>query len=181
MNTSMPIGGKSTHAVISAHSAYPGQTFFDYLTDMEIGDYFLVKVLDKTLQYEVDQIKVIKPENTEDLRIVSGEDHVTLLTCTPYGINTHRLLVRGKRVPYVPEKASGGSSYTTERETGYYFFMGLKIPYWAAIAAIVVFVAIVILVVMIIIRKNKRKTMLLSQNAENKPAHSDDKGAKKGD
>lgn len=92
--------GASTHSVISAHSGYPGETFFDYLTDMKVGDEFYVHILDRTLKYEVDQIEVVLPSEINSLRIVDGEDLVTLLTCTPYGINTHRLLVRGKRVDY---------------------------------------------------------------------------------
>ena len=99
-NTSLPIGGESTHSVISAHTAYPGETFFDYLTDMEEGDEFYIHVLDRVLKYEVDSIKVVLPEETDDLRVVKGKDYVTLLTCTPYSVNTHRLLVRGKRVEY---------------------------------------------------------------------------------
>ena len=78
-NTSMPIGGKSTHAVISAHTGFPDQTFFDNLTDLVKGDIFYIKVLDKTLAYKVDQIKVVLPEDTNDLRIIPNEDHVTLL------------------------------------------------------------------------------------------------------
>ena len=99
-NTAFPIGGESTHSVISAHSAFPTETFFDYLTDMEIGDSFFIHVLDRVLKYEVDEINVVEPTDTTKLYTIRGEDHVTLLTCTPYSINTHRLLVRGKRVPY---------------------------------------------------------------------------------
>ena len=97
-NTSLPVGGASTHSVISAHSGYPGETFFDYLTDMKVGDEFYVHILDRTLKYEVDQIEVVLPSEINSLRIVDGEDLVTLLTCTPYGVNTHRLLVRGKHL-----------------------------------------------------------------------------------
>ena len=94
-NTSIPVGGKGTHSVISAHSAFPGQTFFDYLTELEKGDEFYIKVLNRTLKYKVDQIKVVLPEDTSDLHIDPEKDYVTLLTCTPYSVNTHRLLVRG--------------------------------------------------------------------------------------
>ena len=86
-NTSLPVGGASTHSVISAHSGFPGETFFDYLTDMKVGDEFYVHILDRTLKYEVDQIEVVLPSEINSLRIVDGEDLVTLLTCTPYGIN----------------------------------------------------------------------------------------------
>jgi sortase A len=155
-NTSLPIGGESTHAVISAHSAYPGETFFDYLTDLEVGDEFYVHVLDRTLKYEVDQIKVVLPEETDDLRIVRGEDYVTLLTCTPYSINTHRLLVRGKRVEYDDSQyVTTGSSIAAFED--YLYFLGYKIPYWVAAVVIVCVVGIVIFAVVFALRRNKRK------------------------
>ena len=96
--TSLPIGGESTHSVLSAHRGLPTATLFTHLDRMEIGDTFEITVLDRTLTYQVDQIKVIDPSNAEDIKIVEGEDYCTLLTCTPYGINTHRLLVRGTQI-----------------------------------------------------------------------------------
>lgn len=101
--TSLPIGGESTHAVITAHRGLPSAKLFTNIDRLMIGDLFYIHVADETLAYETDQIKVVLPENSEDLRIVQGEDYVTLVTCTPYGINTHRLLVRGHRTEYVPE------------------------------------------------------------------------------
>ena len=103
-NTSLPVGGKGTHSVISAHSAYPTQTFFDYLTEIKEGDSFYIYVLDRVLKYEVDQIKVVLPNDTSNLYIEHDKDYMTLVTCTPYSINTHRLLVRGKRVHYDPDE-----------------------------------------------------------------------------
>lgn len=171
MNTSMPIGGKNTHAVISAHSGYPDQTFFDYLTDLVIGDKFYIKILNEKLEYEVDQIKVVKPENTKDMRIIPGEDHVTLLTCTPYGINTHRLLVRGKRVTYVePKVEQTGSSEEHEAVRGYYFVSGLKIPYWGAVAAVLLFAVTVAVVVLVIVRKNNKKQRLAHAKTGDEPS-----------
>lgn len=99
-NTSLPVGGESTHCVLTGHTGVPGMMLFTDLEKMEKGDKFYLKVLDEVLAYEVDQIKVVLPENQEDLKIVQGKDYVTLITCTPYGINTHRLLVRGTRVQY---------------------------------------------------------------------------------
>lgn len=96
-NTSFPIGGEKTHSVISAHTAYPNKVFFDKLTDMELGDYFYITVLNKTLAYKVCQIDVVLPNETELLKLVNGQDLITLVTCTPYAVNTHRLLVRGQR------------------------------------------------------------------------------------
>ena len=98
--SSLPIGGESTHAVISAHRGLPSASLFTGLDLLEIGDHFLIKVLDETLCYEVDQILTVEPDETEALQVEEGEDLVTLLTCTPYGVNTQRLLVRGHRVPY---------------------------------------------------------------------------------
>lgn len=98
--SSLPIGGESTHSVLTGHSAIPGMMLFTDLEDMVIGDRFYIKILDEVLAYEVDQIEVVLPNDTSKLRIVEGKDYVTLLTCTPYSINTHRLLVRGIRTDY---------------------------------------------------------------------------------
>lgn len=98
--TSLPIGGNSTHTVITAHSGLPAAKLFTDIKDLKKGDRFYIHNIAETLAYEVDQIKVIEPSNFEDLLIVPGHDYATLLTCTPIGINTHRLLVRGHRVPY---------------------------------------------------------------------------------
>lgn len=165
-NTSLPIGGESNHSVISAHTAYPGETFFDYLTDMEEGDEFYVHVLDRVLKYEVDSIKVVLPEETDDLRVVKGEDYVTLLTCTPYSVNTHRLLVRGKRVEYDDSKyITTGASAASFGDEGI-FFLGYKIPYWAAALIIVGFIAIVVIIVIICLRRSKKKKRHADKNKD---------------
>ena len=98
-NSSLPVGGTGTHAIISGHTALPSAELFNNLSDVEKGDVFYIHVLNETLAYEVDQIKVVLPDNIEDLLINRNEDYVTLVTCTPYGVNTHRLLVRGHRIP----------------------------------------------------------------------------------
>ena len=95
--TSFPIGGESSHSVISAHTAYPGKRFFDSLTEVEIGDRFSVTVLGETLNYKVVDIKVVLPSETQYFEVQKGRDLVTLVTCTPYSVNTHRLLVTGER------------------------------------------------------------------------------------
>lgn len=165
-NTSLPVGGKSTHSVISAHTAYPGETFFDYLTDMQEGDEFYVHVLDRVLKYEVDSIKVVLPEETDDLRVIRGEDYVTLLTCTPYSINTHRLLVRGKRVAYDDSKyITTGASAASFGDNGI-FFLGYKIPYWTAALIVVGFVALVVIIVIISLRRSKKKKRYTDNNKE---------------
>ncbi len=101
--TTLPIGGESTHAVISAHRGLPTATLFTHLDQLELGDTFYITVLDEIYTYEVDQISIVLPDELEDLYIIEGEDHVTLMTCTPYGINTHRLLVRGVRIDTLEE------------------------------------------------------------------------------
>lgn len=117
--SSLPVGGANTHAVISAHRGLPSASLFTDLDRMKVGDHFLLHVLDETLCYEVDKISVVKPEDTSALAVEDGQDLVTLLTCTPYGVNTERLLVRGHRVPYVEEEVkeektvlSGSSLHT---------------------------------------------------------------------
>lgn len=101
--SSLPIGGVNHHAVISAHRGLPSAALFTDLDKMEKGDHFLLYILDDILCYEVDQITEVEPNNTSDLTVKDNMDLVTLLTCTPYGVNSHRLLVRGHRVPYEPE------------------------------------------------------------------------------
>ena len=96
--TSLPVGGPSTHAVISGHRGLPSAELLTHLDRMETGDRFYLHVLGEVLEYRVDEIAVVLPDDTSRLRVVSGEDYVTLVTCTPYGINSHRLLVRGTRV-----------------------------------------------------------------------------------
>ena len=96
--TSLPVGGASTHAVISAHRGLPSAKLFTNLDQLEVGDTYTITVLDRVLTYEVDKISIVLPTETDELKIAEGKDYVTLMTCTPYGINTHRLLVRGHRV-----------------------------------------------------------------------------------
>ena len=117
--SSLPVGGANTHAVISAHRGLPSASLFTDLDQLKKGDHFLIHVLNETLCYEVDKTSVVKPEDTADLAVEDGADLVTLLTCTPYGVNTERLLVRGHRVPYVEEEVkeektvlSGSSLHT---------------------------------------------------------------------
>lgn len=165
-NTSLPVGGESTHSVISAHSAFPGETFFDYLTDMKEGNEFYVHILDRTLKYEVDQIKVILPEETDDLRIIEGGDYVTLLTCTPYSINTHRLLVRGTRVEYDDsEYITTGASVISFQD--YLYLLGYKIPYWAAGTFIGAVIVGIIVLIVVLRRKSKKKSSKNKHSAEN--------------
>ena len=98
--SSFPIGGTSTHAILSAHRGLPSAKLFTDLDQLQLGDEFYIYILDRTLAYEVDQILVVEPSETEALQLQEGKDYVTLVTCTPYAINTHRLLVRGTQVEY---------------------------------------------------------------------------------
>lgn len=101
--SSLPTGGGSTHCVLSGHRGLPSAQLLTRLDEMVEGDIFLIHVLDQTLTYEVDQIRVVEPSRLSDLAIEKGKDYCTLVTCTPYGINTHRLLVRGHRIDNLPE------------------------------------------------------------------------------
>lgn len=100
-NTSLPVGGEGTHCVLTGHTGLSSASLFTDINLLKVGDKFFIHCLNETLAYEIDQIKVVEPKQTNDLRIDPSQDYVTLITCTPYGINSHRLLVRGKHVPYV--------------------------------------------------------------------------------
>lgn len=103
--SSLPIGGESTHSVLSAHRGLPSAKLFTNLDKVTVGDVFTIKILDRTLTYQVDQILIVLPQKIDDLYVTKGEDYCTLVTCTPYGINTHRMLVRGTRIENIePEK-----------------------------------------------------------------------------
>ena len=125
VGTSLPVGGSSTHAVLSAHSGMASSKLFSDIDQLEKGDVFFIHVLGDTLAYKVDAINTVLPTDTSLLQIEDGKDQVTLVTCTPFGVNTHRLLVRGHRVPYTPEQevvATGekpaASSWTQHYLTG---------------------------------------------------------------
>ena len=112
--SSLPVGGEGTHSIISAHRGVPSAKLFTDLNLVEKGDVFYIHVLDETLAYKVDQIKTVLPEETENLAVIEGKDYVTLLTCTPYAVNTHRLLVRGHRIAY----KSGDETKQQTRKNG---------------------------------------------------------------
>ena len=130
VGTSLPVGGSSTHAVLSAHSGMASSKLFSDIDQLEKGDTFYIHVLGEVLAYEVDNINTVLPTDTSLLQIEDGKDLVTLVTCTPFGINTHRLLVRGHRVPYTPEQASAAeekpvaSSWTQHYLTGFAVGLG---------------------------------------------------------
>jgi sortase A len=101
--SSLPIGGESTHSVLSAHRGLPSAKLFTNLDKMDVGDIFTIKILDRTITYQVDQVLIVLPNQVNELAVVNGEDYCTLVTCTPYGINTHRMLVRGTRIENIEE------------------------------------------------------------------------------
>ena len=164
-NTSLPIGGEGTHSVISAHSAYPSKTLFDYLLDMDEGDLFYIHVLDRVLEYKVDQIKTVLPNDVNDLYVTKGKDYVTLMTCTPYTVNTHRLLVRGERVPDDPDtvvdddgnKTVSKDVRTVKSGRDSMYVLGYKLSYVTVIIGIAVFLAVIALVVIIAVRRVRRR------------------------
>lgn len=125
VGTSLPVGGASTHAVLSAHSGMASSKLFSDIDQLAVGDTFYIHVLGEVLAYQVDNIATVLPTDTSLLQIEDGKDYVTLVTCTPFGVNTHRLLVRGHRVPYVPEQEAtaaaekpAASSWTRHYLTG---------------------------------------------------------------
>ena len=125
VGTSLPVGGASTHAVLSAHSGMASSKLFSDIDQLELGDTFYIHVLGDTLAYQVDAVNTVLPTDTSLLQIEDGKDLVTLVTCTPFGVNTHRLLVRGHRVPYTPEQEAeaaetqkAASSWTRHYLTG---------------------------------------------------------------
>jgi len=140
--TAFPIGGEGNHTVLSTHRGLPEAKLFTDLNKMEIGDEFYIHIFDDVLAYKVDQIKVVEPSDTTYLKPVKGGDHVTLLTCTPYGINSHRLLVRGIRTEYVPEI----KEQTKE-----------KVMHTEWYAPVIIFVILPLLFMTTIVRRFKRK------------------------
>lgn len=128
VGTSLPVGGSSTHAVLSAHSGMASSKLFSDIDQLTEGDIFYIHVLGNTLAYEVDGINTVVPTDTILLQIEEGKDLVTLVTCTPFGINTHRLLVRGHRVPYTPEqKASAAEEKPVASSWTQHYLTGLGI------------------------------------------------------
>lgn len=140
--TSLPIGGKDTHAVITAHRGLPQVKLFRDLDKMEVGDLFFFTNVKETLAYKVDQILVVEPWDFEPVLVVESKDLMTLLTCTPYMINSHRLLVRGHRVPYVPEVKE-------EIERAKFNYKSLIVPG--------IVLAVVMLIIFLYIRHRRRR------------------------
>ena len=145
--SSLPVGGKSTHCVLSGHRGLPSARLFTDLDQMEEGDIFVLNVLGRKLAYEVDQIKVVLPDEMSDLEIVHGKDLCTLVTCTPYGINTHRLLVRGHRTKYIEETVVRVQKEAEKKETGIWLLAGGGAVF------------LIIIIIVVVKRRRKRRNL----------------------
>lgn len=154
--TSLPIGGKGTHAVLTGHTGLSTAKLFTDLNQLEEGDVFYIYVLNRTLAYEVDRISVIEPTDTSCLKIDPNEDYVTLMTCTPYGTNTHRLLVRGTRIPY--EQAKETAAQTTPAESTW-----MKEYKRALIIGAIIFFSVLFVFIVIKIRLKKHSVRVSGQ------------------
>ena len=151
--TSLPVGGESTHAVLSAHRGLPHAKLFTELDKMELGDTFQITVLDRTVTYQVDQIKIVTPDDSADIQIIEGEDMCTLLTCTPYGINSHRLLVRGTRI-----ENAAPTLYVTSN--------AFQIDSLVATPAVAAPILLILLIVLLIKYRDKGSKPLISKEEE---------------
>ena len=152
-NTSLPVGGESTHAALSGHRGLPTRSLFTDLDKMEIGDRFYIKILNETLCYTVDQILTVLPSEMEALAIEEGRDYVTPITCTPYGINSHRLLVRGVRTTYDPQQ------HQAEKEDVLPLWQRMPMQYRHMLigAAVLVFVLFLRGLILLIFKFRKRR------------------------
>lgn len=169
--TSLPVGGNGTHCVLTGHTGIPGNMLFTDLDKLKKGDEFYLHVFNDVLAYKVDQIKVVEPDDTNDLKIVKNKDYCTLLTCTPYGVNSHRLLVRGIRTAYTGQEngpetiittdAEGNvvveTVPTTDNESNSSVTKG-SVPLWAIILCGVDAVGLIVIGVIVIKRIRKRRS-----------------------
>lgn len=154
--SSFPVGGESTHAILSAHRGLPSSKLFTDLDQLKKGDIFYIYILNQVLAYQVDQVLVAEPSETDALRIVDGKDYITLVTCTPYAINTHRLLVRGERIEYNEQ---------VEKD--------IEVDYALSTADIILYISLVIALLLIVVaiicfiksRKNRQNPKDVETNS----------------
>lgn len=147
--SSLPVGGEGTHAALAAHRGLPGAALFTDIDQMKEGDQFYLYILDDVLAYEIDQILTVEPSDTEPLGVEPGEDYVTLVTCTPYGVNSHRLLVRGHRVPYEEEQV-------VEQETHVVQSVHTNYTMWIVLGLSITAVCMLVTLVIVRLIRNKR-------------------------
>ncbi len=152
--SSYPVGGESTHAVLSAHRGLPSAKLFTDLDQLEKGDQFYIHILEETLAYEVEEVEIIEPFDTEKLTLKTGCDYITLVTCHPYAINTHRLLVRGKRVEYKEENVIKNASLATTGNSDLIFKIGFLL-------AIAIVIGIIYFLIKINIENQKEKVEII--------------------
>lgn len=151
-NTSLPVGGNNTNSGISGHTGLPGAELLSSLDRLKEEDVFYIHVLNEILAYQVDTVEVVEPDDTKDMEIVPGKDYVTLVTCTPYGINSHRLLVRGERIPYVPEKVEAADSPTAGEKR-----MSDAMIRQLLVIGLIIFVSVVLVITAYIMNRRVKK------------------------
>lgn len=155
--TSYPLGGKSTHCALSGHRGLAEAELFTNLDKLELGDRFYLHILDEVLAYQVDQVLIVEPDQVETLDIVEGEDLCTLVTCTPIGVNSHRLLVRGRRIPYDGEETSGSSDLYQSVHTGTAVRRLVEIWPWLTLAAMLAIGLEALLMLMLLKRRKEQR------------------------
>lgn len=155
--SSYPIGGESTHSVLTGHRGLPSAVLFTDLDKLEVGDVFYLHVLDEILAYRVDQVKIVLPEEIDDLKIVPGEDHCTLVTCHPYAINTHRMLVRGIRTEYIPEEEEEQHITYSELQSGTLTKRIVDVWPWLIVSLVIMAVVETGIFLLIVKRKKQKK------------------------
>ena len=155
--TSLPVGGESTHSVLTGHRGLPSKILFTDLDKLVEGDVFYIKILGETFAYQVDQILTVLPEDTKALSIEPGKDYVTLVTCTPYAVNTHRLLVRGVRIPYEEAVKQAADERITP-----------ELPFQVKMLILAVVILILIFIIYLIWKKVRKRKTGDHENEENK-------------
>lgn len=158
--SSLPVGGEGSHCVLSGHRGLPTARLFTDLDDMGMGDLFTVSALDEVFTYEVDQIRIVLPEEVDELGIVPGKDYCTLVTCTPYGVNTHRMLVRGHRIDNIDDKTVITVAAEAQRIPSYYVIPAVGIP--------LLFVSLVIMLTVSGRRKHRKTGEELLEEFKNR-------------
>lgn len=153
--TSYPLGGLGTHCVLTGHRGLPSAVLFTDLDKLDIGDEFYLHVLDEVLAYQIDKVKIVEPNDLSFLEIEEGKDYCTLVTCTPYAINSHRLLVRGSRVEYVEEQENGKSN--TQMQSGSFAKRIIDVWPWLLAAFAVIAVGETLLFVLMMRRKRNKE------------------------
>ena len=177
--TSLPIGGAGTHCVLTGHTGVPGNMLFTDLDKLGVGDKFYLHILDEVLAYQIDQIKVVEPNDTSELQVDRDKDYCTLVTCTPYGINSHRLLVRGVRTTYTPgeDDYESGTIITTDEDgntvtkrvdggSDRVNIFGLLIPKWVLWLLIPIAALLLLLIIVIIVRRRLRRKRMSEGKAD---------------